>query len=284
MTVLFAIILAIVEGLTEFLPVSSTGHLILTSSIYNNFFNNTINPEALETFEVFIQLGAILAVVYLYFDKFKACLDFQPNQTNEFKGFSAIIKIGLGCAPAFIIGFLIHDFIKQNLFSVKVVGTTLIVGGVIMILLERYFFFKKNILDKSKEKNHNKKDDSELSSLTYLDCFKIGCFQILALCPGVSRSASTIIGGMVLGRTRSLSAEFSFILAVPVIAVAALYDLYKGFSHLSFGDLLPFSVGLIVSFIVAVIAIKGFVKFLQTNDFVSFGVYRIIVGVLVLVM
>lgn len=257
---LIAIILGIVEGLTEFLPVSSTGHLIIAGNLLN------FTGEKADCFEIFIQLGAILAVVFLYWDRFKNLLDLKPNQLHEFKGLDACFKLALGCLPAFILGFLLHDFIKKNLFSPLTVSVALIIGGIVMLILEKKVIFKINTTD--------------IDKISYKQSLYIGCFQTLALYPGVSRSAATLIGGMLFGLNRKTAAEFSFILAVPVIFAASAYDLLKSWHFLSAADIFPFTLGLVTSFLVAIVAIKTFIKFLQTKTLEPFGYYRIIVGII----
>ncbi len=246
-----AIILAIIEGLTEFLPVSSTGHMILGASamgIAENAFT--------KIFEVNIQFGAILAVVVIYWKRFFQSLDFY------FTILAAFI-------PAAIIGFLADDYIDAILGNVWVVAIMLLVGGVFLVFFDKYFL----------EKNENQEPSKKQAVI-------IGLFQCIAMIPGVSRSAASIIGGMIQGLNRKNAAEFSFFLAVPTMFAASAYKLLKGFKndtlHLDSHDLLLLLVGNLVAFLVALVAIKSFVGFLQKYGFKVFGYYRIALGLILI--
>ncbi len=255
--IVIAVILGIVEGVTEYLPISSTGHLIVAGHLLG-FVGKTA-----DTFEVFIQLGAILAVLYLYWSRFISLVDFRrEDDTESFRGSAGLIKLGLGCLPAFIVGFLLHSYIKEHLFSPDVVSVSLIVGGIVLL-------FTPDKGDQPIQK---------IDSLTYKQALIIGLFQIFALCPGVSRSGSTIVGGILVGCRRGVAAEFSFLLAVPTMCAAVGYDLLKNIEYLSSADLPLFAVGFIVSFVTAIIAVKGFVSFLTRASLKPFGIYRIIFG------
>lgn len=256
MDIFHAIILGIVEGITEFIPVSSTGHLIITSHLLG------LSGEKVKSFEVFIQLGAILSVVFLYWQRFTGLLDF--TKTKPFSGFQAIQKIAVACIPCFVLGAMFHSYIKQHLFSVTTVAAALVVGAILMIVAER----------KVKVSGVDKLEDVSLKQ-----AFVIGIFQCLALWPGMSRSASTIIGGLFQHIDRKVVAEFSFIVAVPVMFAATLKDLYEALPILNSGDMPVFAVGFIVSFIVALLAIKWFINFLGRSTLIPFAVYRIIAGV-----
>lgn len=257
-----AIVLGVIEGLTEFIPVSSTGHLILTSKLLQ--FNSALDG----TFEIFIQLGAILAVVALYPRRFTGLIPqkLQPEE-SEFTGTSGLLKLFLACIPAFILGFLFHSTIKEWLFHPLPVAAALIAGGVIMVLIER------------REKNP---DFNTVESLPYRTCFLIGVFQCLALWPGMSRSAATIIGGMILGLHRKVAAEFSFLVAVPVMTAAVGYDFLKSYSALDQEHLFLLGIGFFVSFGTAIVAVKFFITLLQRMTLAPFGYYRIILGILVI--
>ncbi len=256
-----AILLGIIEGLTEFIPVSSTGHLIVLGKYLE--FNNA----SIDTFNVFIQLGAILAVVVLYFKKFLSLLDFNDKE-NGFSGKNGILKITFASLPILIIGFFLYRLIKGYLFgNTSVVAVALIVGGIIMIFVENKKVSTK-ILD--------------IKDLSFKDCFIIGLCQCFSLCPGFSRSASTIIGGMLLGAKREIAAEFSFIVAVPVISAAVFYDLLKNISKLSHYDIMLFLMGFFVSFIVSIFAMKFFLQILKKFSLKIFGYYRILLGILIL--
>ncbi len=258
---LSAFALGVVEGLTEFLPVSSTGHLIL--------FGEAISfsgPKA-ETFEIFIQLGAILAVVVLYFRRFVALLDFRSSE--GFAGLNGLTKLAVGCLPAFVLGALLHKLIKQYLFGSFAVATALIVGALVMIFVER---------------RQRTPSTSCVEEITHRQAFFVGCIQCFALWPGMSRSASTIIGGMLCGLDRKVAAEFSFVLAVPVMAAAVCFDLMKSYTLIEQSDLQVFGVGFITSFIIAALAIKFFLGLLNKFTLEPFAYYRIFLGGLVLTL
>ncbi len=257
-----AFVLGVVEGLTEFIPVSSTGHLIL--------FGDAIefHGELASTFEIFIQLGAILAVVYLYFSRFLSLLPTtQNNSKGGLAGFSGCIKLAVACLPAFVLGPLVHSSIKAYLFFPAPVAIALIAGGVVLIAVDRG------------DRNPSVLD---VDSLSLKQCFGIGVCQCAALWPGVSRSGATIIGGMLLGLERKVAAEFSFLLAVPVMFAAVIYDLYKSRAAFESDDLLVFAIGFIVSFVTAIIAIRFFLKLLGSHTMQPFGYYRVVLGAVVL--
>lgn len=257
---IYVIILGVLEGLTEFMPVSSTGHLIILERALG------LEGQNVDTFSVFIQLGAILAVVVLYFKTFISLFDFSRFSTDSFSGLSGMIKLGLACAPAFILGALFHSFIKEKLFSPLNVAYALIVWGLVMIFVECRV---------------KKYSISSLANITCLQAFGVGVFQCFSLYPGVSRSGSTIIGGILLGLTRQTAAEFSFILAVPVMFAATIFDLYKNWSYLSYNDLFPFILGFVVSFGTAILAIKFFIALLNRWTLIPFALYRIALGLIV---
>jgi undecaprenyl-diphosphatase len=252
MTTLQAIILAIIEGITEFLPVSSTGHMIIASALMG------INEQTFtKLFEVNIQFGAILAVVILYRKKFLNFMDF-----NFF------IRLIIAFLPAAFFGKLLNDFIDSLLENVVVVAVNLVVGGVILVFVDKWFI-------------NPKQDDTNISNKQALI---IGFFQCIAMIPGVSRSAATIIGGQTQGLTRKAAAEFSFFLAVPTMLAAGLYKLLKTYDQIQKTDIQLLAIGNIVAFIVAVFAIKFFIDFLTRYGFKVFGYYRIAVGVILLVL
>jgi len=269
-----AIVLGIIEGITEFLPISSTGHLII--------LGRQFQVRNSETFDIFIQLGAILAVVVLYLKRFLALLDLEeighiikdkklPANLSQpsFSGFNGIVKLFVGCLPAFILGFIFHSMIKTYLFSPKTVACALIIGGICMILVEK---FKKNWTT------------SSLETLSIKQAFLIGVFQCCALFPGMSRSASTIVGGMILGVNRATATEFSFLVAVPIMFAAVFYDLLKSASLLTTSDIPAFAIGFVISFITAIFAIKFFLRILERWTLTPFGYYRIVLGVFCLVI
>lgn len=254
MTYLQALILAIVEGLTEFLPVSSTGHMVIVSSIMG-----IGDDEFVKLFEVAIQLGAILAVVALYWKKF---IDFSKWQFY--------LKLFIAVIPALFFGFLLNDFIDDTLGNPIFIAVVLLVGGVILLFIDRFF------------KNSTIHDEQEMSNLT---AFKIGCFQVLAVVfPGLSRSAATIIGGMQQKLTRNAAAEFSFFLAVPTMCAATGYKLLKGYELLNPDNIKLLLFGNVVGFIIAIIAIKSFIGYLSKHGFRIFGWYRIVVGIIILAL
>ncbi len=264
MTWIEAIILGIVEGITEYLPVSSTGHMILTSYLMG------IEDDAFtKMFEICVQLGAILSVVVLYWKKF-----FDKSRLNFY------LKLFVAVIPALALGFLFNDAIEELLESPMVVSAMLIVGGVILLFIDKAF----------KNPTVVKEED-----ITLKRGFMIGLWQCLAMIPGVSRSAASIIGGMQQKLTRSVAAEFSFFLAVPTMAAATGYSMVlknwdvngtemKGYELMTLNsdNLLNFGIGTVVSFIVAMIAIKTFITYLQKHGFKMFGYYRIIAGIIML--
>ncbi len=246
MTIFEVIILSFVEGLTEFIPVSSTGHLILVSHFLK------IEPsEFSKAFDVIIQFGAIFAVLFLYHDRLKWNLDFYK-------------KLLVAFLPAAIIGFIFKNKIDELLESTSVVAWALIIGGVVLIFVDSFF------------KNQSKTEPGLKDSLM------IGFFQCLAMVPGVSRSASTIIGGQIMGLTRAKAAEFSFLLAIPTLGAATLYKLWKVRNLIHSDQIINLSVGVFLSFVFALAAIKFFITFVNKYGFRAFGVYRIVLGAIVL--
>ncbi len=255
-----ALILGIVEGITEFLPVSSTGHLI----IINQWLS--FDPSLTFLFDIFIQLGAILAVIVFFREKL-----FPFKKTSEEKKlvFNLWQKTLLAVIPAIIIGFFLKDIIEQKLFNPKVVSYALIIGGFILLIAEKI----------------NKKPDVELiEKITAKKALLIGLCQCLAMIPGVSRSGATIIGGLFFGLNRKISAEFSFFLAIPTMLLASSYSLLKAEVVFDMQTLLILATGFIFAFLSALLVIKIFVKYIQNHDFKIFGYYRIIVGVVILLL
>ncbi len=251
-----AIIIAIVEGLTEFLPVSSTGHMVITSALLK-----LNKDEFTKLFEVCIQLGAILAVVVLYWKKF---LVFDKNRVNFY------IKLVVAVLPALIVGYLFADKIDALLESPLVVGITLLVGGVILLFVDNWF--TKQTIERDED-------------MSLFKALRIGFWQCVAMIPGVSRSAATIIGGMQQKLTRNVAAEFSFFLAVPTMAAATGYKLLKGRELLmsNTDNLKLLLIGNVVAFVVAMVAIKFFINALKKYGFRVWGYYRIVVGIAILV-
>ena len=271
MDILQTIIIAIVEGLTEFLPVSSTGHMIIAQNLLG-----VESTEFVKAFTFIIQFGAILSVVVLYWKRF-----FQLNHTPAPEGagfvkrflhtFDFYWKLFVAFIPAAVLGLLFSDAIDAMLESVGVVAVMLVLGGIFMLFCDRIF---------------NK--GSEDTPFTEKRAFMVGLFQCISMIPGVSRSMATIVGGMSQGLTRKAAAEFSFFLAVPTMFGATLYKMYKilktGGMEMIMDNMTTLIVGNAVAFIVAMLAIKGFIKYVQKYGFKAFGWYRIIVGGLILVM
>ena len=271
MTIFETIVIAIVEGLTEFLPVSSTGHMIITQNLLG-----VESTEFVKAFTFIIQFGAILSVVVLYWKKF-----FQLNRTPAPEGASALKKflhkydfywkLFVAFIPAAVLGLLFSDMIDAMLESVTVVAITLILGGIFMLFCDKIF---------------NK--GSEQTQLTEKRAFWIGMFQCISMIPGVSRSMATIVGGMAQKLTRKAAAEFSFFLAVPTMFAATLYKVYKIFKtggiEMIMDNMTTLVVGNVVAFIVAMLAIKFFISFVTKYGFKAFGWYRIIVGGVILAM
>ena len=248
MTVVESIILGIVEGLTEFLPISSTGHLILVSHLLG-----IKQTAAHKTFEVAIQLGSILAVVFLYKDRL-------------FRDIELWKKLIVAFIPTGALGFLLYKLIK-SLFSPYIVSIMLVIGGVIFLIIE-YLHRNKDYPIKS------------LEDVSYPKAFLIGVFQSFAMVPGTSRSGASIIGGLLLGLDRKVAAEFSFLLAVPTMFVATGYDVYKNYQVFQLDNWITLITGFITAFIFAVISIKLLLGFIKNHTFIPFGIYRIIIGVL----
>ncbi|WP_457747518.1 undecaprenyl-diphosphate phosphatase [Sulfurimonas sp.] len=254
MTIFDSIILGVIEGFTEFLPISSTGHLIVASEFLG--INQTNVTKA---YEVIIQFGAILAVILNYKEKFTL------KKINLWK------KVFLAFLPIGIVGFIFSHQIKE-LFSINVVATMFIVGGVIFLLVEKFFI------------PHEKQLIDDVENVNFKQSLIIGLAQIFALIPGTSRAGSTIIGALLVGLSRKASAEFSFLLAFPVMGAVTAYDLLKHYREFSDVNLLTLGVGFIVSFVIAFLTIKLFLKFLEKFTFVAFGVYRILFGILLLLL
>jgi len=261
--ILPAIWLGIVEGLTEFLPVSSTGHLIITGNLLG-----VTGPKA-DTFEVVIQLGAILAVVVLYWERFLALL--KPRADMRFSGFRGLWLLFLTSLPASLAGLLLHGAIKEHLFTPVTVGLALGVGAL-------YILFIENRTAKQGEPDKY----ATLDDITPSLALGIGFFQCLALWPGFSRSAATIMGGMILGTRRSLAAEYSFIAAVPIMFAATGYDMLKNYSLFTADDMLFLSVGFAVSFVAAWAAVKTFIALVGRMTFRPFAWYRLALAPLVI--
>lgn len=258
MSIFEAVVIAIVEGLTEFLPVSSTGHMIIASAAFG-----IAKDDFTKLFEIFIQLAAIISVIILYRKKF-----FPLNKWNFY------FKLLIAVVPALILGYLFSDKIDEIMESPMTIAIALIAGGIVLLFIDN--FFKNQTIDEEK-------------NISFTRAFIIGIWQCLAMIPGVSRSASSIIGGMQQKLTRNLAAEFSFFLAVPTMAAATGYKLLKAYKETpemfaNTENLVNLAVGSVVAFLVALLAIKFFIHYLQKYGFKLFGWYRIIAGVAIIIL
>lgn len=263
--ILKVIIIGIVEGITEWLPISSTGHMILVDEL----IKLNASEEFKSMFMVVIQLGAILAVVVLYFRKLNP---FSRSKRSKMRYLTIELwkKIIVACLPAAMLGVLIDDWLDAHLYNGFIVAMALIVYGVLFILIE----------------NSNKKRVDSITkvySIDYQTALFIGAFQVLALIPGTSRSGATIIGGMILGASRSVAAEFSFFLSIPIMFGASLLKLVKFGFHYSRAEIVYLLLGMIVAFLVSIFSISFLLSWIKKNDFKFFGYYRIVLGLIVLV-
>jgi undecaprenyl-diphosphatase len=249
MNTFHAIIIAIVEGITEFLPVSSTGHMIITQKLLG------IDPDSfVKLFTVNIQFGAILSVIILYWKRFFQTYDFY-------------LKLFVAFLPAAVLGFLLSGYIDKMLESVLVVAIALVIGGVFLLFIDSWF---------------NKPDENQ--KISFPKALIIGFFQVLAMIPGVSRSAATIVGGLTQKLSRKNATEFSFFLAVPTMFAASAYEMIKSYKSIQPQHINILIIGNVVAFLVAMLAIKGFISFLTKHGFKAFGYYRIIVGAVILIL
>jgi undecaprenyl-diphosphatase len=246
-----AIIIGIIEGFTEFLPISSTGHMIVAAE-----YLGVSQDHLTKAYEVIIQFAAIMAVLLLYRDKI------------SFKKIRLWQKLFIAFLPLAIVGFILKDFIK-SLFTVEIVAWMFIIGGIVFLIVEQFY---------KEEKSHT----TDVEQVSYLQALWIGIAQIFSLIPGTSRAGATIIGGLLVGLDRKASAEFSFLLAIPVMAAVSGYDLLKHYSEFSDANWGAFVVGFVTAFVVAYLTIKLFLAFLQKFTFVAFGWYRIVLGVVLL--
>lgn len=258
MIILKALLLGIVEGLTEFLPISSTGHLILVSR-YIEY------PEALRaSFEIFIQLGAILAVVW-HFRRDLGKLVVGSWHEPESRGL--VWRIALAFLPSAVVGLLLGHAIQARLFTPTVVACSLALGGVVMIAIERIDWSRRG---------------QSIQELPWSTAAAVGLAQTLSLVPGVSRSAATIMGGMVAGASRPVATIFSFYLSIPTMFAASSYSLLKARHLISIADIAPLAVGFVAAFVSALFVVRGLLSYVQRHDFTPFGIYRIVLGILVL--
>lgn len=257
-----AAIMGIVEGLTEFLPISSTGHLILAGALLG------FDDEKAKVFDIAIQTGAIFAVILVYWQKIRDTVVALPTEKQAQK---FALNVLIAFIPAVVLGLLFGKAIKENLFTPVVVASTFIIGGFIILWAE-----------KRQEKNPAVARIHAVEDMTMMDALKVGLVQCLAMIPGTSRSGATIIGGMLLGLSRKAATDFSFYLAIPTLIGAGVYSLYKERALLSAGDVPMFAVGLVFAFISAWLCIRWLLKYIASHSFVPFAWYRIAFGIVVL--
>lgn len=255
-----AAVMGVVEGLTEFLPVSSTGHLILAGSLLG------FDDAKAKVFDIAIQTGAIFAVILVYWAKIRATLVALPTE-RQAQRFA--LNVFIGFLPAVVLGLLFGKAIKAHLFTPVVVASTFIIGGFIILWAERR--------PQTATRVHS------VDSMTPLDALKVGLVQCLAMVPGTSRSGSTIIGGMLMGLSRQAATDFSFFLAIPTLIGAGVYSLYKERALLSMADIPLFATGLVFSFLSAWVCVRWLLRYISTHSFVPFAYYRIVFGIVVLV-
>lgn len=259
-----AALLGLVEGITEWIPISSTGHMILVEQ----FTKLNVPAEFKEMFFVVIQLGAIMAVIFLYFEKLNP---FSPrkNKKEKIDTMNIWYKVIVGVIPAAVLGLFLDDWLNEHFYNYKVVAITLIVYGILFIIIE----------------NHNKNSKPQIinfNDLTYSTAFMIGMFQVLSLIPGTSRSGSTILGAIILGTSRYIAAEFSFFLSIPIMFGASALKLVKFGFNFTGMECAILLIGMSVAFVVSIIAIKFLMSYIKNNDFKAFGWYRIVLGILVI--
>lgn len=259
MTFIQTILLGLVEGITEFLPVSSTGHLILTSHFLG------LTGEKIATFEIFIQLGAILSVVVMYRQRFQNLFLFKSSA--GFSGLRGLLLLIITTFPALLLGAITHQYIKIHLFTPLTVAVGLGLGGLALLIGEKLIHPEKT---------------KDLDTISWKQALAVGFFQCLALWPGISRSAATIMGGMISGVERKTATEYSFFAAVPVMCAAVFFDLYKSLPLLNFSDIPQFALGFFVAFFSAWAAIRLLIKIVSSRNLTPFGWYRILVAILVL--
>jgi len=261
-----AVIIGIVEGITEFLPISSTGHMIIVGNLIN-FKSPAYPKEFIDMFEIVIQLGAILAIVVLYREKiFNSLRNLAPGKW----GFKLWFNIIVAFIPSAVIGLLLHKTIEEKLFNAVTVAFALVVGGVLMIFMEKKYRRGNRV--------------RSIDDVSVVQAFKIGCFQCLALWPGMSRSASTIIGAWISGLNTVAAAEFSFFLAIPTMVGASIFSLRHGISSINSSQIIALVVGFVVSFIVALVVVEKFMNFLKKKPMRVFAIYRIFIGIIILIL
>ncbi len=259
MLLLKAAVMGVVEGLTEFLPISSTGHLILAGALLG------FDDDKAKVFDIAIQTGAILAVIIVYWQKISSTVRALPHSADAQR---FALNVFIAFVPAVILGLMFGKAIKANLFTPEVVATTFIIGGFIILWAERRQASAVRI--------------GEVEDMRWQDALKVGLVQCMAMIPGTSRSGATIIGGMLLGMSRKAATDFSFYLAIPTLIGAGAYSLYKDRALLSVADVPLFAVGLLFSFLSAWVCVRWLLKFISTNSFEVFAWYRIVFGLVVL--
>ena len=262
--ILKTIIIGIVEGLTEWLPISSTGHMILV----DEFIKLDVTKSFMDMFLVVIQLGAIMAVVVLNFGKLNPFSPYKSAVQRK-ETFQLWYKVIIACIPAAVIGLAFNDFMEENFMTAKVVAGALIFYGILFIIVEHFNRYRTPKFYK-------------LEQLDYKTALIIGIFQVLSLVPGTSRSGSTILGGIIFGTSRVVAAEFTFFLAIPVMFGASLLKLVKFGFNFNSAELIILAVGMITAFIVSILSITFLLRYIKKNDFTAFGWYRIILGIIVL--
>jgi undecaprenyl-diphosphatase len=258
------VVLGIVEGLTEWLPVSSTGHMILV----DEFIKLDVSKDFMDMFLVVIQLGAILAVVALNFEKLNPWSSWKTKKEKR-DTVSLWLKVIVACIPAAVIGLMFNKYMEEHFMTAPVVATTLIFYGLLFIWIENY-------------NKHRRPRINDLANLDYRTAFIIGLFQVLSLVPGTSRSGATIIGGILFGTSRIVAAEFTFFLAIPVMFGASLLKMVKFGLHYTGAEIVIMVVGMVTAFIVSILSIKFLLSYIKTNDFKAFGWYRIVLGIIVI--
>jgi len=258
------VVLGIVEGLTEWLPVSSTGHMILV----DEFIKLDVSKDFMDMFLVVIQLGAILAVVALNFEKLNPWSDWKTKKEKR-DTVSLWMKVIVACIPAAVIGLMFNKYMEEHFMTAPVVAATLIFYGLLFIWIENY-------------NKHRRPRINDLANLDYRTAFIIGLFQVLSLVPGTSRSGATIIGGILFGTSRIVAAEFTFFLAIPVMFGASLLKMVKFGLHYTGAEIVIMVVGMVTAFIVSILSIKFLLSYIKTNDFKAFGWYRIVLGIVVI--
>jgi len=264
MELIKTVILGIVEGLTEWLPISSTGHMILV----DEFIKLDVSKAFMDMFLVVIQLGAILAVVVLNFEKLNPFSSWK-SKSEKRATVSLWMKVIVACLPAAVIGLLFNKYMEEHFMTAPVVATTLIFYGIMFIVVENY-------------NKHRSPRVTDLDRLDYKTAFIIGLFQVLSLVPGTSRSGATILGGILFGTSRYVAAEFTFFLAIPVMFGASLLKMVKFGWHYTGAEILIMVVGMATAFVVSIASIKFLLRYIKNNDFKAFGWYRIVLGIIVI--